>query len=134
METTGPPLSAAMALRVCHILKTPLLPEKLKLRMDRELCPSNTPWISGKKVDQSLFNKRGGPMTTIRGRYLQLQSVQKIMTKAMLPLVRLADSFLLAEVETPAMPSPTETLNACLDSFSLLASANLQTDQMRRGV
>ena len=56
------------------------------------------------------------------------------MTMAMLPLVRLADSFLLAEVETPAMPSPTEALNACLDSFSLLASANLQMDQMRRGV
>ena len=42
-ETTGPPLSEAIALRVRHILKTPLLPEKLKLRMDRELCPSNTP-------------------------------------------------------------------------------------------
>ena len=71
-------------------------------------------------------------MATIRGH--DLQSVQKIMTKAMLPLVRLADSFLLAEVETPAMPSPTEALNACLDSFSLLASANLQMDQMCRGV
>ena len=71
-------------------------------------------------------------MATIRGHDLQLQSVQKIMTKAMLPLVRLADSFLLADVETPAMPSPTEALNACLDSFSLLASANLQMDQMRR--
>ena len=131
-ETTGAPLSEAMALRICHILKTPLLPEKLKLRMDRELCPSNAPLVSVKKVNQSLFNKRGGPMTTIRGHDLQLQSVQKIMTKAMLPLVRLADSFLLAEVETPAMPSPTEALNACLDSFSLLASANLQMDQMRR--
>ena len=39
-ETKGPPLSEAMALRVCHILKTPLLPEKLKLRIDWELCPS----------------------------------------------------------------------------------------------
>ena len=82
-ETTGSPLSAAMALRACHILKTPLLPEKLKLRMDRALCPSNTPLISAKKVNQSLFNKRGGPMATIRGHDLQLQSVQKIMTKAM---------------------------------------------------
>ena len=54
------------------------------------------------------------------------------MTKAMLPLVRLADSFLLAEVETPAMHSSTEVLHACLDSFSLLSSANLQMDQMRR--
>ena len=54
------------------------------------------------------------------------------MTNAMLSLLRLADSFLLAEVETPAMPSPTEALNVCLDSFSLLASANLQMDQMRR--
>ena len=132
-ETTGPPLSEAMALRVCHILKSPLLPEKLKLRMDREFCPSNTPLISMKKVNQSLFNKRRGRMATIWGHDLQLQSVQKIMTKAMLPFVRLADSFLLA-VETPAMPSPTEALNACLDSFSLLARANLQMDQMRRGV
>ena len=125
VEETGSPLSEAMALRVCHILKTPLLPEKLKLCMDRELCPSNTPLISAKNVNQSLFNKRGGPMATIRGHGLQLQSVQKIMTKAML---------LFAEVQTPAMPSPTEALNACLDSFSLLASANLQMDQMRRGV
>ena len=31
------------------------------------------------------------------------------------------------------MPSPTEALNACLDSFSLLASANLQMEQMHRG-
>ena len=30
------------------------------------------------------------------------------------------------------MPSPTEALNACLDSFSLLASANMQMEQMRR--
>ena len=30
------------------------------------------------------------------------------------------------------MPSPTEALNACLDSFSLLTSANLQMDQMGR--
>ena len=59
-----------------------------------------------KKVNQSLFNKQGGPMATIRGHDLQLQLVQKI--KVMLPLVRLADSFLLAEVETPAMPSPTD--------------------------
>ena len=66
-ETTGPPLSEAMALRVCHILKTPLLLEKLKVRMDRELCPSNTPLISAKKVNQSLFNKRRGPMALIRG-------------------------------------------------------------------
>ena len=86
------------------------------------------------KEDQSLFNKREGLMATIRGHDLQLQSVQKIMTKAMLPLVRLANSFLLTEVETPAMPSPTEPLNACLDSFSLLTSANLQKGQMRRGV
>ena len=57
-ETTGPPLSEAMVLWVRHILKTPLLPEKLKLRMDRELCPSNTPLLSVKKVNQSLFNKR----------------------------------------------------------------------------
>ena len=81
-----------------HILKTPLLPEKLKLCMDRELCPSNTPLISAKKVYQSLFNKRGGPMTTIRGHDLQLQSFQKIVTKAMFPLVQLAESFLLTEV------------------------------------
>ena len=131
-ETTGPPLSEAMALRVSHILKTPLLPEKLKRHMDRELCPSNTPLISAKKVSQSMFNKRVGPMATIRGHDLQLQSVQKIVTKAMFPIARLADSFLLAEVEAPAMPSPTEALNACLDSFSLLASANLQMDQMHR--
>ena len=71
-------------------------------------------------------------MATIRGHDLQLQSLQKIMTKAMLPLVRLAESFLLAEVETPAMHSPTEALNACLDSFSLPSSANLHMDQMRR--
>ena len=34
---------------------SPLLPEKLKLCMDRELCPSNTPMLSVKKVNQSLF-------------------------------------------------------------------------------
>ena len=66
-ETTGPHLSEAMALWVLHILQTPLLPEKLKLRMDRELCPSNTPLISVKKVNQSLFNKRGGPTATLQG-------------------------------------------------------------------
>ena len=59
-ETVGPNVSEEMALRICHNAKTPLLPEKLKLRMDRELCPSNTP-IAAKKVNQSLFNKRGGP-------------------------------------------------------------------------
>ena len=100
-ETTGPPLSDAMALRVGHMLKTLLLPEKLKFCMDRELCPSNALPISAKKVNPSLFNKRGGGgggggMATIRGHDLQLRSVQKIMTKAMLPLVRLADSFFLA--------------------------------------
>ena len=52
-------------------------------------------------------------MATIRGHDLQLQSVQKIITKAMIPLVRLADSFVLAEAETLAMHSPTEALNAC---------------------
>ena len=51
-ETTMPSLSEAMDLRVRHILKTPLLPGKLKLRMGRELCPSNTPLISEKKVNQ----------------------------------------------------------------------------------
>ena len=71
-------------------------------------------------------------MATIRVHDLQLQSVQKSVTKAMLPIVGLTDSFLLAEVEAPAMPSPTEALNACLDSFSLLVSANLQMDQMCR--
>ena len=95
-ETTRPPLSEAMSLRVGHILKTPLLPEKLKFRMDGELCASNALSISAKKVNLSLFNKGGGPMAAIRGHDLQLQSVQKIMTKAMLPLVRLADSFFLA--------------------------------------
>ena len=47
-------------------------------------------------------------MATIRGHDLQLQSVQKIMTKAMLPLVRLADSFFLAESEPAELPDPTE--------------------------
>ena len=48
-ETTGPPLSEAMAQRVDHIIKTELQPEKLKLRLDRELCPGNAPSISAKK-------------------------------------------------------------------------------------
>ena len=34
--------------------------EEPKLRLDRELCPSNAPSISAKKVNPSLFNKRGG--------------------------------------------------------------------------
>ena len=131
-ETTGPPLSEAMAQRVGHIIKMELQPEKLKLRLDRELCPGNAPSISAKKVNPSLFNKRGGPMAAIRGHDLQLQSIQKVMTKAMLPLVRLADSFLLAESDSAVMPAPTDALHACLSSFSLLATANLQMDQLRR--
>ena len=39
-ETTGPPLSEALAQWVCHIVKTPLLPDKLNHQMDRELCPT----------------------------------------------------------------------------------------------
>ena len=130
----GPPVSEEMALMDMPYRQdppTPLLPEKLKLWMDRELCPSNTP-IAAKKVNQSLFNKRGGPMATVRGHDLQLQTVQKLMTKAMLPLVHMADGFCLAESDETAMPNPTEALNACLDSFSLLAGANLQMDQLRR--
>ena len=73
-------------------------------------------------------------MATISGHDLQLQSVQKIMTRAMLPLVRLADSFFLAESEPAEMPNPTGAVNAYLNSFSLLASANLQMDQLRRGI
>ena len=72
-------------------------------------------------------------MTTIRGHDLQLQLAQKIVTKAMLPLVRLADSFLLAEVEAPALPSPTETLNAW-PVWTASACSPVQTcrlDQMR---
>ena len=95
VETTGPPLSEAMA-----------------FRRSTNRCLIR---------EEGLWQLFGGMI-----------SVQKITTKAMFPLVRLADSFLLAEVETPAMPSPTEALNACLDSFSLPASANLQMDQMRR--
>ena len=30
------------------------------------------------------------------------------------------------------MPAPTDALHACLSSFSLLATANLQMDQLRR--
>ena len=132
-ETTGPPLSEALAQRVCHIVKTYLLPDKLNHWMDRELCPSNVP-IGVKKVNASLFNKRGGPMAPIRSNDLQLQGVQKLMTKAMLPLVRLADRFFVAETGSDVMPNPTEALNLCLDSFSLLAGANLQMDQLHRGV
>ena len=71
-------------------------------------------------------------MVAIRGHDLQLQSIQKVMTKAMLPLVRLADSFLLAESDSAVMPAPTDALHACLSSFSLLATANLQMDQLCR--
>ena len=59
-ETTRPLLSEAMTLRVGHILKILLLPEKLNFRMDRELCASNALSISTKKVNPSLFNKREG--------------------------------------------------------------------------
>ena len=71
-------------------------------------------------------------MATVMGHDLQLQTVQKLMTKAMLPLVRMADRFCLAASDDTTMPNPTEALNACLDSFSLLAGANLQMDQLRR--
>ena len=71
-------------------------------------------------------------MAAIRGHDLQLQSIQKVMTKAMLPLVRLADSFLLAESDSAEMPAPTDALHACLSSFRLLATANLQMDQLHR--
>ena len=54
------------------------------------------------------------------------------MTKAMLPLVRLADHFFLAESEPAELPDPTEALSEYLNSFSLLASANLQMDQLCR--
>ena len=124
-ETTGPPLSEAMAQRVGHIIKMELQPAN---------AVSNAPSISAKKVNPSLFNKRGGggAMAAIRDHDLQLQSIQKVMTKAMLPLVRLADSFLLAESDSAEMPSPTDELYACLSSFSFLATANLQMDQLHR--
>ena len=34
--------------------------------------------------------------------------------------------------EPPELPDPAEALSECLNSFSLLASANLQMDQLRR--
>ena len=91
----------------------------------RELSfvPAIPPWYPRRR-SINLFNKRRGPMATIRGHDLQLQSVQKIMTKTMLPLVRLADSFLLAEVETPAMPRSPE----CLFGQLQLARQCIPTD------
>ena len=73
-ETTGRHLSEAMALRIQHILKTPLLPpEKLKLRMDRELCPSNTPLPRKRSINRCLISMEGlwqlfGGMTSNRSR------------------------------------------------------------------
>ena len=57
-------------------------------------------------------------MATIWGHHLLLQSVQKIMTKAMLPLVRLADSFLLP-VWTALACSPVQTCiwTKCTEGF-----------------
>ena len=74
-ETTGPPISEAMSAMVSHLMQTPLLPEKLKLCMDRDLNPRNAPYVSAKKVNPTIFNKGGGPMAIIRGHDLQLQSI-----------------------------------------------------------
>ena len=45
-------------------------------------------------------------MAPIRSNDLQLHGVQKLMPKAMLPLVRLADSFFVAETRNDVMPNP----------------------------
>ena len=58
-ETTWPPLSEAMALWVCHILKTLLMPEKLKLHVDRELCPI-PPWYPRRRsINRCLISVEG---------------------------------------------------------------------------
>ena len=68
-------------------------------------------------------------MSAIRGHELQLQSIQKVMTKAMLPLVRLADSFLLAESDSAVMPAPTDALHVQLQLASYCELADGPTAQ-----
>ena len=96
-EAVGPPVSQEIALKLEMMTTTPLPPEKLKLRLDREVCPSNVK-IFTKRVNESLFNRRGGAMGSVRNADLELQSIQKMINKAMLPLVTLTDHMHLAEI------------------------------------
>ena len=85
----GPPVSDEIAAKI-DMCRTNLPDEKLKVRLDRELCPSNVK-IFTKKVNLKLFNTRGGQMGPIRNGDLELQNIQKLINKAMIPIVRLAD-------------------------------------------
>ena len=74
----GPPVSLEIAFKVNMMIKTALPPERLKARVDRELCPSNVD-ILAKKVNTPLFNQRGGAMGNVRNTDLELQHIQKMI-------------------------------------------------------
>ena len=125
-EKLAPPVSDEMA-----IWKNKLPADKLKPRLDKVSRPSNLN-IQVKKCNEEIWALQNGQVGRIRSSDIKMQSIQMALSKAIIPIIRLADDCVKAKDDKSHTIDAKTALEACMDSIVLLENSNSQVDYFRR--
>ena len=130
-EKLAPPVSDEMAKAINLFWKNKLPADKLKPRLDKVSRPSNLN-IQVKKCNEEIWALQNGQMGRIRSSDIKMQSIQMALSKAIIPIIRLADDCVKAKDDKNHLIDAKTALEACMDSIVLLANSNSQVDYFRR--
>ena len=131
-EKCSPKVSKELADIFHKIWKTQLSAEKAKLRLDKYLRPHNIELLGVKRVNEEIWSLNKGQMGSIRSTDSKLQSTQLSYTKAIIPVLRLADEFLKYRHDPTHQINPDTGLELCINSIVLSCLGRTQMDQIRR--
>ena len=128
-ETTGTPITAALATAVNNIIANGISDEKLEEREKKYQRPENCENLVVTRINQPVWNSLEANTKT---RDSKLQRIQERLVKGVTPLLGLADSLFKAANGETDMPPPETALEQALDALTILVSTHHELNMCRR--
>ena len=126
-ERVGLPLSDYMAESLNVMGKHHMERAPLESLLGQQIRPSNID-LQLKQVNEEIYSRQGGLMSSARGKDGTLKKVNNIVQKSMFPLMCVANKLYLADTTEAASPSMKAVFDRFMTTLTLLCEANLELE------
>ena len=130
-EICDPKTNGNLAKVINEVWGKKLIPEKLKIRLNKHLKPENCDQLSPTLVNMEIFSNI--PAHT-RSQDVKLQKMQKFLLKSAYPIVKILDSILTSNNSNnkPDRMLINKIIELVSDALALLSQSNQEVLQKRR--
>ena len=102
---------------------------EVKEKSEKHLRPKNCDMVATARVNQLLWDKLP---SSARSADVKIQNILKVLTKGVVPLVKIADKMLKVMLGKQEMPAEQDLFLSLTDSIGLLATASHSLNMRRR--